>query len=181
MDSENKALAETGSGRIEGVEEFRSLLVGAQQGDQKALARLKAQFGDHPAFWTRFGGDVARRAEDALADRMAGDALLTREAVRVQMAQMRAQLAGPISTPLEQLLIDRVVLCAFQLLHAETSYAERLEEGMSEQEVRYFERRVDGMNKRYLAAVRALATVRKLQLPTVQVNVAEKQINIAQG
>lgn len=181
MDNENKALAETGSRRIEGAEEFRSLLIEAQQGDHKALARLKEQFGDNPDFWMRFGGDAARRAENALAERMAGDALLTRESIRVQMAQMRAQLAGPVPTPLEMLLIERVVMCAFQLQHAETSYAERLDGGMTEQEMRFFERRVDGVSKRYLAAVRSLATVRKLQLPIVQVNVAEKQVNIAQG
>lgn len=112
---------------------------------------------------------------------MAGDSLLMREAICVQMAHMRAQLAGQVSTPLELLLIERVVLCAFQLQHAEMKYAERLDAGMSEQEARFFERWLDGVHKRYLAAVRALATVEKLQLPTVQVNVAEKQVNIAHG
>jgi hypothetical protein len=32
-----------------------------------------------------------------------------------------------------------------------------------------------------LASIKALAQVRKLQLPTLQVNIAEKQINMSSG
>ncbi len=39
--------------------------------------------------------------------------------------------------------------------------------------------RIDRSRRRYLAAIRALAHLRRLQVPAVQVNVAEKQINVA--
>ncbi len=35
-----------------------------------------------------------------------------------------------------------------------------------------------GAHKRYLSAIKTLAQVQKLQLPSVQFNVAEKQVNI---
>jgi hypothetical protein len=36
---------------------------------------------------------------------------------------------------------------------------------------------VDHCQRRYLAALRSLAQVRKLALPALQVNIAEKQVN----
>jgi hypothetical protein len=38
---------------------------------------------------------------------------------------------------------------------------------------------MDATNKRYLAALKALALVRKLAVPALQINVAKKQVNIA--
>jgi hypothetical protein len=45
-------------------------------------------------------------------------------------------------------------------------------------QVEFFERRVTQCQKRYLAAVKALAQVRRLMRPFIQVNIAEKQINV---
>lgn len=42
-------------------------------------------------------------------------------------------------------------------------------------------RRLDRAQNRYLSAIRALAVVRRLQLPTIQVNVAERHVNVATG
>jgi hypothetical protein len=39
---------------------------------------------------------------------------------------------------------------------------------------------LDRAHGRYLTAVKMLALVRKLAIPPVQVNVAEKQVNVAQ-
>ena len=41
------------------------------------------------------------------------------------------------------------------------------------------QRRIDHAYRRYLSALRALAQVRKLTLPVVQINIAKKQVNIA--
>ena len=39
-------------------------------------------------------------------------------------------------------------------------------------------RAVDGAHRRYLASLKALATVRKLALPAIQVNLAHNQVNV---
>jgi hypothetical protein len=44
-----------------------------------------------------------------------------------------------------------------------------------------YQRSMSAAQKRYLAAVRSLALVRKLALPVLQVNIARKQINIGQA
>jgi hypothetical protein len=38
---------------------------------------------------------------------------------------------------------------------------------------------MDRAHKRYLSALKALAQVRKLALPVLQVNIADKQLNVA--
>jgi len=43
----------------------------------------------------------------------------------------------------------------------------------------YQQRRMDRAHKRYLSAIKALALVRKLALPVLQVNIARKQVNVA--
>lgn len=43
----------------------------------------------------------------------------------------------------------------------------------------FYQRRMDAANKRFLAAVKALAVVRKLAVPVLQVNIAKKQVNVA--
>jgi hypothetical protein len=52
-------------------------------------------------------------------------------------------------------------------------------EGLSIRRADYHQRRIDAAHRRYLAALRTLATVRKLTVPAIQVNIAKKQVNVA--
>ena len=40
-------------------------------------------------------------------------------------------------------------------------------------------KRIDQAERRYLRAIKALAEVRRIQLPAVRVNIREKQVNVA--
>jgi hypothetical protein len=42
----------------------------------------------------------------------------------------------------------------------------------------FHRRRIDAAHRRYLAALKALATVRKLAVPALQINLAKKQVNV---
>ncbi len=63
----------------------------------------------------------------------------------------------------------------------EILYAERLggKDGMTWSTDEGYQRRIERAQQRYLAAIKALAQVRRLVVPMVQVNIAEQQ-NIAQ-
>ena len=50
---------------------------------------------------------------------------------------------------------------------------------MSGATAEFYDRHVSRLNADLFRATRALATVRKLRRPVVQVNVAEQQINVA--
>jgi hypothetical protein len=125
-------------------------------------------------------GNLARRIEGQLVDRLASNDLAFREALTLKLDAMREEIAGPNATPLEQHLAERVVLCWLVVHEAEYRFAHAGE--MSQKQAEYWQRRIDHCSRRYLAAVKMLATVRRLAIPVIvgQVNIARKQVNVLQ-
>lgn len=130
-----------------------------------------------PALVDRLGGNLARQAQLVLIDKFCGKNLLYRESLPRKLELLRADLAGPNPTPLERLLAERVVACWLHLHHLEAIYYGT--DGMALELARHYQRCISQAQRRYLAAVKTLAAVRKLALPVLQVNVAEsQQINV---
>jgi hypothetical protein len=123
------------------------------------------------------GGDLAREAQRALIGRCSGTNLLHREALTRKLDLLRAEVAGPTPTPVERLLAERVAACWLHLHHLELLYAQR--ESLSVAHGTYFHRAIDRAHARYLAAIKALAQVRRLAVPALQVNIAREQVNVA--
>ncbi len=159
------------------TEQINALLRGADAGEPKALAELRQLCEEAPEAWREFG-DLARNARLALVGRVAGKNAVVREAVARQIGQLRAELAGPAPTPLERLLVDRILANWLFLHYVETSYAQQLH-ALTLAQGDYHQRRIDRAHRRYLASIKALAQVRRLLTPAVQVNIAERQINVA--
>src|SRR5262249_31399952 len=69
-------------------------------------------------------------------------------------------------SPLESLLIERIGLCWLAVHHAELDAASALkkDQGASSLSL-YAQKRLDSCHRRYLLAIRQLATVRKLLRP----------------
>lgn len=124
-------------------------------------------------------GNLARRIEGELVARLTGKDLAFREAVTTRLAAMRADLAGPNASPLERQLVERVVLSWLTLHEAEYRFANTRD--LSVKDADYWQRRIDACHRRYLSAVKMLATVRKLAIPVLigQVNIARNQVNLA--
>lgn len=108
------------------------------------------------------------------------DQVFLRESEERNLAAMRQDLAGDHATPLERLLVSRIVICWLHLQLCEKKMSEQYD-GMPLGVAAYQHKRLDQARKRFLSAIKALAEVRRLQLPTMQVNIGEKQVNIAQG
>lgn len=51
---------------------------------------------------------------------------------------------------------------------------------MSIAQANYFQQRLDKAHARFLSALRTLAQGRKLALPTLQLNIARNQVNVAE-
>ena len=85
-------------------------------------------------------------------------------------------LGDPSST---RLLVDRIVACWLQLQSADIA-AIQTQSG-SLKLLEFYERRRSQAHRRFLSAVKMLATVRKLALPVLQLNVARNQVNVAGG
>lgn len=161
-------------------EHITALLQQASTGDSAAAATLRRLLDGHPGaagVW-REVADMAWQADQALIRLCTGKDELSAAAMRRKLAAMHADLAGEGATPLEQLLVQRVTSCWLALSHAEATYYQSLANLTSDQDdVR--QRRIDCCHKRYLASIRALAVVRRLQVPVVQLNIGERQVNVA--
>jgi hypothetical protein len=148
----------------------------AQKGDKTALPALREVLKD-PAAVDLLGGNLASQALLTLIEKFSGKNLLFKESLRRKLELLRAEVAGPNPTPLECLLVERVVATWLHLHHLEMIYAGK--ESMGLQLGAYYQHSISSAQKRYLAAIKTLALVRKLAVPVLQVNIARKQVNVA--
>lgn len=158
--------------------ETARLLKKASEGDQVACNQLYAQLdaeGSSATFVQSLTNTALQLRENLHSN------LVVREAYRRKMQQMREELGSQTASPLERLLIERIVLCWLHLDTAELRYSQGMTKGTSWAGATFYEKSVDRAQKRYLAAVHSLALVRRLQIPAMQINVGEKQVNVVQG
>ena len=163
------------------IDKLTGLMTKAEHGDETALAELKSHLKDRPQDWEKLClivGDLASQAERSLIKVAAGPNLLSKDAIRVKLDHMEAEFLGPAPTPLERLLGQRIRACWLQLSYAESSYVRRMGD-LTLAEGDYYQRRIDRAERRYLAAIKALAQVRRLLGPSVQLNVGFQQVNVA--
>ena len=99
------------------------------------------------------------------------------EALTRKAAALTLELAGPCPTMLERLLVDRVVTGWLQLHYCDLLAAQAPTSRQSD----YLQRSQERAQRRYLSAIRSLATVRRLLLPALQVNIGAQQVNVARG
>ena len=117
-------------------------------------------------------GHLARMALARAATRE-GD-LLTREVYMAQMERNAEELAGPNPSPLEKVLAERVAISRFRCYYYECLCAMGLRKDTLNLDD-HKHKRLARAQRDFLSSCRALAQVRKLELPFVQVNVADKQ------
>ena len=134
----------------------------AEQGDEAALPELRVALDVNPWCWQRYG-DLAQQSMAAWLQLVAGKNLLLLESAQRKAEQLRAELAGPAPSPLERLLIERIVATWLQVHYSDASYAQL--KGTNPAQHTAALQRQNSAQQRYLQAVKALATVRKLLRP----------------
>lgn len=150
----------------------------AQSGDEKAMPALREMLDLVPKMREMLGADLDRTVEHTISNSLGGgDNLAFREAIKRKLAAMREELEGPTPSPTERLLVDRIVACWLQMQEADLRYAQ--EGSCSFAQADYHLRRQDRAHRRFLTAMKTLATVRKMGLPVLQVNIGENQVNVA--
>ena len=144
----------------------------AQKGDKSALPAIREVL-DDPAMVDLLGGDLAKQAQLTLIEKFSTSNLLLRESLPRKLDNLRRELGGPAPTALEKLVVDRIVACWLHLHHLEHVYAQK--DSMSLELGTYYEKSIGQAQRRYLAAIRCLALIRRLAIPALQVNIARKQ------
>jgi hypothetical protein len=146
------------------LELLQQLVQRARQGDEASLPELRQALDAHPEIWRRYG-DLARQAEVIWLDLAAGPDLLLRESLGRKLEELRAELAGPAPSPLEKLLVCRVVAGWLQVHYADAAYAQLRGGGLGPAQHASALKRQTAAQQGYLQAIRALATVRQLLRP----------------
>jgi hypothetical protein len=158
----------------------------AQEGSAKAGRQLAELLAGDPERLIRLGvGDVEAIAEDQAVREMTrrkGGPLdeLFSEAIRARLAKMRGELTGADPGPIETLLVDRIAISWLrcQMAEIQVSKLATQEGGYTPAAMEFRTRILDRAHRRLLSALKALAQVRRLGVPRVQVNLGDKQVNI---
>jgi hypothetical protein len=105
--------------------------------------------------------DVRRRTENALIAWMSADPAV-RHSACLRLEILRRRLGGEAATPLERLLVDRIVICHAEVLACDARLVATPYSREDRAYITALERRRGRAHRRYLAAVKALAVTRKL-------------------
>lgn len=92
------------------------------------------------------------------------------------MVQQKNDLGYQDAPPLEQLLIENIVLCWLRLQVIELEVCKNTKGSHTLSAGRYWDQRLSAAQMRYLRAIETLARVRKAHV-ALQVNIAQQQIN----
>ena len=93
----------------------------------------------------------------------AGSNLLMAESLMRKAMELLKEVAGASPSPLEQLLAERVVACWLQVGFYDSLIAQTRE--YTPAKMRMLQQQHDAAQRRYLAAMKTLATIRKLVTP----------------
>ncbi|MEW4569727.1 hypothetical protein AB1L88_17825 [Tautonia sp. JC769] len=112
---------------------------------------------------------------DVMSERFVGkDHRKTRDRFEAEVRAVADELAGPTPTPIEATLSLTAAVC-----WAELRYLWGCEQSGKDRTIAQADlsqRRLDKAHARYVRTLKALATVRRLAVPTLQVNVAHQQV-----
>jgi hypothetical protein len=143
-------------------EEVARLFERARNGDATVLPQLRRVLNESPETW-QYYGDLAAQARASWVQLAAGQNLLLDECLTRKAADLQKELAGATPSPLERLLVDRVVVCWLQVSFYDSLVAQTRE--YTPAKARMLQQQHDGAQRRYLTAMKTLATVRKLLTP----------------
>lgn len=98
-----------------------------------------------------------------------------RQTTRKQVAIMRDEMMHDRSPIWERLVIDQVIVTWLRLQYVEYHLAR----ADNDRAHVFWEKRVNASQRRHLQAISCLARIRKLNLPNIQVNIGENQVNLS--
>jgi len=159
-------LEETSREQAPDMGRLAELVQRAQQGDLSVLPLLRDALVADPAVWQQYG-DLAAQAQEAWLQLLAGTDHLLAESVRLKLGALRHELGAEGASPLEKLLIERIVACWLQTHYADALYAQARGPQSTASVRQELMKRQESSQRRYLAAIKQLALVRKLLRPAL--------------
>ncbi len=160
-------------------QEIQQVVKRASEGDYSAVQPLRAFINSRPGAAMALGGDVSLEAIILQVRNYSGNDFAVREAVYAHLDKLRQELSGDNPNPgvVERFLIERVLSTWLHLHTLETQYANQ--ENPTLESDNRFQKSLSAAQQRYLATLKELARLRKWAVPSLQINVAREQVNVA--
>jgi len=131
----------------------------ANEGDSKALAKLRKFLDENPQVWQHVG-DMARTAEKAWITLIANGSSLAAEALQRQLAQLKQELLGESTTVVEKMLGDTVVATWLELHYLRSTDADTRNRTVTQGSLML--KRLESAQRRHHSAIKNLTQIRKL-------------------
>lgn len=145
-----------------------------------ALQDLRQALATHPGLW-KLTGDIANQAQYLLVTKYTVQPVV-QQSIIAGLEAIRRKLGWDQAPMLERLLIDQILTCWLNVYDVQARYTlAHSQNNLSLALGEYWEKRLSAAQRRYLRACEALARVRRLALPALQVNIGDKQVNVAGG
>ena len=163
------------------LKDLQELSEKAEDGDKDARLELRRAVRESTPEMIARVSDLAGSYRRVLAKSASGKNPLLQEVLQERMRLMEEKVAGDKPTALEELLAERVVSCWLMVEVMETLTAAQLrrdnQKRVTASHILQMMKLQESANRRYLAAIKTLAQVQKLQAntPGVQYNM---QINL---
>ena len=156
----------------------------AADGDKKAREELRRALRESAPEVVREASELARMGQRCLIKTAAGGKALAEEALVIRLEMMRSEIAGPDPSPLEALLVEKIVSVWMLTELLELGLSAQLttelpkSQRMSHSFLKFYLGWQERAHRRLLSSIRELARVRRLQsgVPNSQTNV---QINLS--
>ena len=147
--------------------------------DAATMEELRRLFDQYPELWQGIVKDL-QGVNQAIVKSMTSNGL-SQEVFLRHVDTQRTEMGYADAPPLERPLIDHVVTCWLRLQKTELTYTGMNGQSITLTQADFWERKLTQAQARYLRAIETLARVRRLARPAppMQVNIAEKQVNIA--
>ena len=142
---------------------------------KQELKELRAVFEQHPEVW-RETGDLCRMTSTFVVENIKGSKAV-KQSIRYTMKAMRDEMNYNGASPLEQLLIEQVILGWLGYYVTHWNFESISSNNAPMRMVEHWEKRLNGAQRRYLRAIDSLNKIRKAG-NRIQINIAEQQTNI---
>jgi hypothetical protein len=148
---------------------FKALCKKADKGNESCLPEVRRWLDAEPELVEANGSPAEFFRRELF--KAYGHNVILQEALRRKLDKIQRDLEGPDPTPLIRLLAERAALCWFQV-HRYELVNETARE-MTFRQAEFNQRKIEAAHRRFISALKTLATVRKLNLPALQINVAQ--------
>ena len=151
----------------------------AKRGDKDALKAFEESFAEAPKA-LEDDGNLGKELRRYLLESHVHEDEPFKRGIELKAESLERDLAGQSASPLERLLIERVICCWVESYLVDRLCIDACNGlGVSLEKHTFYQKWQERAHGRFLSACKALAQIRKLLGINVQINIAEQQVNVA--